>query len=396
MGVSITRSVPNSCTSPTRVLKGWPASAMSSPMMKTRGSRRISSAMASLTASPYVSSRSPMSVSFTIGWRYSITRSARARIDDGTARPIRRAVVMLIVSEIRLTCSIGTLPASAPLSTLSTNLGPRSPRSPGGADLVERGRQLAGAPRQVTGDGGADPAGPVLGHLVLRELARVLRVREQRDLGGLRHQLLEHLDALGRELERHERDAGHVAPGLGQAVREARRDRIATVREHHRDAGGDRLGVVHRGAARDQHVDALGHQLVDQPGEPREVPVREARDQHVALALDVPQLPESLAEVRQAHVRLADVGEPADAGGTARALGPGGRGAQGHQPRDQGEHGPARRRSPLPEPDPHHDASPLRRTFVVAAGCLSYPKSLPSAWPRLYCAATKPPEGIPT
>ncbi len=60
----MTRSVPNSCTSPTRVLNGWPASAMSSPMMKTLGSRRISSAMASLTASPYVSSRSAMWLSF--------------------------------------------------------------------------------------------------------------------------------------------------------------------------------------------------------------------------------------------------------------------------------------------------------------------------------------------
>src|SRR6266508_3725751 len=55
------RSVPNSCTSPTSVLKGWPASATSSPIRKTRGSRRISSAIASLTASPYVSSRTAAS-----------------------------------------------------------------------------------------------------------------------------------------------------------------------------------------------------------------------------------------------------------------------------------------------------------------------------------------------
>src|SRR5437867_4828452 len=55
--------VPNSCTRPTRVLNGCPASATSSPMRNTRGSRRISSAMASRTASPYVSSRSPMTAS---------------------------------------------------------------------------------------------------------------------------------------------------------------------------------------------------------------------------------------------------------------------------------------------------------------------------------------------
>src|SRR3970040_727686 len=55
------RSVPNSCTSPTSVLNGGQASATSSPIRKTRGSRRISSAIASLTASPYVSSRTVVS-----------------------------------------------------------------------------------------------------------------------------------------------------------------------------------------------------------------------------------------------------------------------------------------------------------------------------------------------
>src|SRR5437588_504542 len=54
------RWVPNSWTSPVRVLNGWPASATSSPMRNTRGSRRISSAMASFSASPHVSSRSLM------------------------------------------------------------------------------------------------------------------------------------------------------------------------------------------------------------------------------------------------------------------------------------------------------------------------------------------------
>src|SRR5262245_52064942 len=57
IGVSNTRSVPNSSTSPVRTLNTVPASAMSSPQMKTRGSRRISSAIASRTASPNVSSR---------------------------------------------------------------------------------------------------------------------------------------------------------------------------------------------------------------------------------------------------------------------------------------------------------------------------------------------------
>src|SRR5712692_2541313 len=57
IGVSITRSVPNSSTRPERTLNGVPASATSSPMMKTVGSRRISSASASRTAWPKVSWR---------------------------------------------------------------------------------------------------------------------------------------------------------------------------------------------------------------------------------------------------------------------------------------------------------------------------------------------------
>src|SRR5437763_1365983 len=50
IGESITRSGPNSSTSPDITLKGVPASATSSPMTYTVGSRRNSSASASLTA----------------------------------------------------------------------------------------------------------------------------------------------------------------------------------------------------------------------------------------------------------------------------------------------------------------------------------------------------------
>src|SRR4029077_5579230 len=56
MGVSITRSLPNSSTNPERTLKGVPASATSSPITHTRESRRISSASASRMASPKVNS----------------------------------------------------------------------------------------------------------------------------------------------------------------------------------------------------------------------------------------------------------------------------------------------------------------------------------------------------
>src|SRR6185369_141594 len=63
MGVSSTRSVPNSCTRPPRTLNAVPASATSSPMMKTLGSRRISSASASRTASPSVNSRTATATS---------------------------------------------------------------------------------------------------------------------------------------------------------------------------------------------------------------------------------------------------------------------------------------------------------------------------------------------
>src|ERR1700675_1883570 len=61
IGVSTTRSVPNSSTSPDSTLNGVPASATSSPRMQTRESRRISSASASRIASAKVISRAPAS-----------------------------------------------------------------------------------------------------------------------------------------------------------------------------------------------------------------------------------------------------------------------------------------------------------------------------------------------
>src|SRR5256885_7783072 len=57
MGESGTRWGPTPSTSPDRTLNGVPASAMSSPIRKTRSSRRSSSASASLTACASVSSR---------------------------------------------------------------------------------------------------------------------------------------------------------------------------------------------------------------------------------------------------------------------------------------------------------------------------------------------------
>src|SRR5579862_3984290 len=62
IGVSSTRSAPNSSTSPERTLNGVPASATSSPKIQTRESRRISSARASRTACANVSSRSGIDV----------------------------------------------------------------------------------------------------------------------------------------------------------------------------------------------------------------------------------------------------------------------------------------------------------------------------------------------
>src|SRR4051812_30166733 len=59
IGESTIRSVPNSSTRPARTLNGVPASATSSPITKTVGSRRSSSAIASWTACASVSSRTP-------------------------------------------------------------------------------------------------------------------------------------------------------------------------------------------------------------------------------------------------------------------------------------------------------------------------------------------------
>src|ERR1700688_3129737 len=82
IGVSSTRSVPNSSTSPESTLKGVPASATSSPKMQTRESRRISSASASRTACAKVSSRGMASgINVLLHFRYTGIRSGHGKLD---------------------------------------------------------------------------------------------------------------------------------------------------------------------------------------------------------------------------------------------------------------------------------------------------------------------------
>src|SRR6478672_3496166 len=63
IGESMIRPVPNSSTRPASTLKGVPASATSSPITNTVGSRRSSSRNASFTACDIVSSRVPWAIS---------------------------------------------------------------------------------------------------------------------------------------------------------------------------------------------------------------------------------------------------------------------------------------------------------------------------------------------
>src|SRR5919106_39389 len=101
IGESITRSGPNSWTRPESTLNGVPASATCSPIRNTRSSRRISSAIASLTASAMVSSRpavastafsTRLGVDMTIDLRRvrigSLEREALALLDLGGHAPV--------------------------------------------------------------------------------------------------------------------------------------------------------------------------------------------------------------------------------------------------------------------------------------------------------------------
>src|SRR3990170_4946198 len=108
IGVSITRSLPNSSTSPDRTLNGVPASATSSPMMNTRGSRRISSASASRMASPKVNSRPfALGIDMLIDLAHvregRIDRKLRRRFDLGfhvRMNPIQQTLIgMLLIDQ---------------------------------------------------------------------------------------------------------------------------------------------------------------------------------------------------------------------------------------------------------------------------------------------------------
>src|SRR6201998_2937981 len=84
IGVSKTRSDPNSSTSPESTLNGVPASATSSPKMHTRGSRRISSASASRTACANVNSRIAVSgINVLVDLFNSRIRSGDSKFDGG-------------------------------------------------------------------------------------------------------------------------------------------------------------------------------------------------------------------------------------------------------------------------------------------------------------------------
>src|SRR3977135_2066894 len=84
IGVSITRSAPNSSTSPDNTLNGVPASATSSPKMHTRGSRRISSASASRTACANVNSRIAVSgINVLVDLLHTRTRMSAGKLDGG-------------------------------------------------------------------------------------------------------------------------------------------------------------------------------------------------------------------------------------------------------------------------------------------------------------------------
>src|SRR5919205_423447 len=100
IGVSITRPVPNSSTRPDSTLNGVPASATSSPITNTVGSRRISSASASLTAFAKVSSgieilRDPDEV---VGRREALRLEPRA--EDGERVALAPPQLLLVLRAV--------------------------------------------------------------------------------------------------------------------------------------------------------------------------------------------------------------------------------------------------------------------------------------------------------
>ena len=82
-------------------------------------------------------------------------------------------------------------------------------------------------------------------------LARMVRVREHRELAKLWMNVFEQFNALSREFEREERAAGEIGAGLGQGLRRAQRNWIAAQGKQHghfRDSGhGARRGPAGHG-----------------------------------------------------------------------------------------------------------------------------------------------------
>src|SRR3954451_1808111 len=101
MGVSTTRCVPNSSTRPLSTLNGVPASATSSPITKTSGSRRISSTKAAFTAWANVSSGIEILRDLRCVGEGRVERELQPRLDLGT-RLVRDADQVVRRSELLL------------------------------------------------------------------------------------------------------------------------------------------------------------------------------------------------------------------------------------------------------------------------------------------------------
>ena len=139
---------------------------------------------------------------------------------------------------------------------------------------------------------------------------RIARVHQEGDHPGLRNQLGQQLELLGRQFDGEGAEAREVAARPGDTGDQAVPDRVVDAGENDRDRRGRvlRRACCRDGARRD-HVDLAADEVGSQCRQPIIVAFRKAVfDRHV-LSLDIAGFAQSMMERR--HIRSRRAGRPA-------------------------------------------------------------------------------------
>ena len=148
----------------------------------------------------------------------------------------------------------------------------------------------------------AELLGGLLGRTPLRLFARMIGVRQNRELAQIRKDLLEQFNPLARQFERQEGRAGEITAGLAEALDQAQFHGVAAQREQDRHFR-DRRHRARRRPARYRQVDLAAPEFGCHLAQRLRIADRIMQFKDDVLALDVAPRAQSLPEPFQERDR---------------------------------------------------------------------------------------------